>query len=68
MLKEYASYYYLVDVISVQLNVDPPKKCMKIKYNVEGNDTPMEIHNDMAVQVYVQLKKSILNLEYFPCV
>ncbi|KAK6791783.1 hypothetical protein RDI58_010864 [Solanum bulbocastanum] len=35
VLKEYASYYDLFDLISVQLNIDLTKKCMKIKYIVE---------------------------------
>ncbi|KAG5611122.1 hypothetical protein H5410_022403, partial [Solanum commersonii] len=42
VLKEYASYFDLVDLISIQLNIDLTKKCMKIKYIVEGNDTPMK--------------------------
>ncbi|PHT72221.1 hypothetical protein T459_23006 [Capsicum annuum] len=32
-------------------------KTVKIKYGVEGANKPMEIHNDMGVKVYVQLKK-----------
>ncbi|KAG5622764.1 hypothetical protein H5410_007982 [Solanum commersonii] len=38
VLKEYASYSDLVDLILVQLNVDLTKKCMKIKYTVKDND------------------------------
>jgi len=66
VLKEYASYSDLVDLISVQLNVDLTKKCIKIKYTVEGNDTPMEIRNDMGVRVYVQLKKIDTQFGVYP--
>ncbi|KAH0645329.1 hypothetical protein KY284_033213 [Solanum tuberosum] len=66
VLKEYASYSDLVDLISIQLNVDLTKKCMKIKYTVEGNDTPMEIRNDMGVRVYVQLKKINTQFGVYP--
>lgn len=66
VLKEYASYSDLVDVISVQLNVDLTKKCMKIKYTIEGDDTPMEIRNDMGVRLYVQLKKMNTQIGVYP--
>ncbi|XP_049410658.1 uncharacterized protein LOC125873853 [Solanum stenotomum] len=66
VLKEYASYSDLVDLISVQLNVDLTKKCIKIKYTVEGNNTPMEIRNDMGVCVYVQLKKINTQFGVYP--
>ncbi|KAK4709821.1 hypothetical protein R3W88_004334 [Solanum pinnatisectum] len=55
-------YVEYIDLISVKLNIDLTKKCMKIKYTVEGNDTPMEIRNDMGVRVYVQLK-NILDID-----
>ena len=42
---------------------------MKIKYTVEGNNTPIEIRNDMGVRVYVRLKN--INTQfgvYYLCV
>ena len=42
---------------------------MKIKYIVEGNNTPIQIHNDMGVCVYVRLKN--INTQfgvYYLCV
>ncbi|KAH0724524.1 hypothetical protein KY284_000389 [Solanum tuberosum] len=62
VLKEYASYSDLVDLISVQLNVDLTKKCIKIKYTVEGTDTPMEIRNDMGVRYILILEKLLLKI------
>ncbi|KAH0732626.1 hypothetical protein KY289_003814 [Solanum tuberosum] len=66
VLKEYASYSDLVDVISVQLNVDLTKKCIKIKYTVEGTDTPMEIRNDMVYSDSgeTSIEGDVLQLEY----
>ena len=66
VLKEYASYSDLVNVISVQLNIDLTKKCMKIKYTIEDDDTPMEICNDMGVRLYVQLKKMNTQIGVYP--
>ncbi|XP_027774853.1 uncharacterized protein LOC114078357 [Solanum pennellii] len=60
VLKEYASYSDLVNVISVQLNIDLTKKCMKIIYTIEGDDTPMEIRNDMETSI----ESDVLQLEY----
>ena len=66
VLKEYASYSDLVNVISVQLNIDLTKKCMKIKYTIEGDDPPMEIRNDMGVRLYIQLKKMNTQIGVYP--
>ncbi|KAH0692990.1 hypothetical protein KY285_020087 [Solanum tuberosum] len=66
VLKEYVSYSDLVDLISGQLNIDLTTKCMKIKYIVEGNDTPMKIRNDMGVRVYVQLKNINTQFGVYP--
>ncbi|XP_075105019.1 uncharacterized protein LOC142179096 [Nicotiana tabacum] len=57
LIKEYASYNDLVESISNQLGIDLSSKSIKIQYKVEGNSTPMEIHNDMGYRVYVELKK-----------
>ncbi|OIT36103.1 hypothetical protein A4A49_55876, partial [Nicotiana attenuata] len=56
-IKEYASYNDVVASISKQLEIDLSSKTIKIPYKVEGNCTPMEIHNDMGFRVYVELKK-----------
>ncbi|OIT37510.1 hypothetical protein A4A49_56103, partial [Nicotiana attenuata] len=57
LIKEYAPYNDLVASISNQLDIDLSSKSIKIEYKVEGNCTPMEIHNDMGYRVYVELKK-----------
>ncbi|XP_016472222.2 uncharacterized protein LOC107794257 [Nicotiana tabacum] len=57
LIKEYASYNDLVASISNQLGIDLSAKSIKIQYKVEGNSTPMEIHNDMGYKMHVELKK-----------
>ncbi|OIT28945.1 hypothetical protein A4A49_64436, partial [Nicotiana attenuata] len=57
LIKEYASYNDLVASTSNQPGIDLSTKSIKIQYKVEGNSTPMEIHNDMGYRVYVELKK-----------
>ncbi|XP_019239735.1 PREDICTED: uncharacterized protein LOC109219717 [Nicotiana attenuata] len=54
-IKEYASFNDLVASISNQLGIDLSSKTIKIQYKVEGNCTPMEIHNDMGYRVYALL-------------
>lgn len=54
LIKEYASFNDLVCSISNQLGIDLSTNTIKIQYNVEGNRTPMEIHNDMGYRVYVK--------------
>ncbi|XP_075109258.1 uncharacterized protein LOC107789808 [Nicotiana tabacum] len=53
LIKEYASFNDLVGSISNQLGIDLSTNTIKIQYNVEGNHTPMEIHNDMGYKVYI---------------
>ncbi|KAM3340820.1 hypothetical protein P3S68_028455 [Capsicum galapagoense] len=57
VLNEYTSHRDLVELIGSQLMIGLRVKTMKIKYGVKGVNKPMEIHNDMGVKVYVQLKK-----------
>ncbi|XP_070053879.1 uncharacterized protein [Nicotiana tomentosiformis] len=57
LIKEYVSYNDLVASILKQLDIDLRSKSIKIEYKVDGNCTPMEIHNDMDYMVYVELKK-----------
>ncbi|KAM3270182.1 hypothetical protein P3S67_029539 [Capsicum chacoense] len=57
VLNEYLSHRDLVKLIGSQLMIDLRVKNVKTKYSVEGANKPMEIHNDMGVKVYVQLKK-----------
>ncbi|KAM3308436.1 hypothetical protein P3S67_010180 [Capsicum chacoense] len=52
-----ASHRDLVELIGSQLMIDLKVKTVKIKYNIEGVNKPKEIHNNMGVKVYVQLKK-----------
>ncbi|OIT19944.1 hypothetical protein A4A49_64419, partial [Nicotiana attenuata] len=66
LIKEYASYDDVVASISKQLNIDLSSKTIKIQYKVEGNCTPMEIHNDMGFRVYVELKKENREFGMYP--
>ena len=42
----------------MQLGIDMKVNKLKIEYKIEENNTPMLIHNDMGVRVYIMLKKS----------
>ena len=64
--REYSMYIDLLQAVATQLNRDMQLKNIYIKYIVEGNDTPMEIHNDMSVRVYVELKKENKQLAMYP--
>ncbi|XP_060169346.1 uncharacterized protein LOC132600295 [Lycium barbarum] len=55
--KEYSTYEELLQTVATQLNLDKKMKNISIKYMVEGDYIPMEIHNDMGVRVYMELKK-----------
>ncbi|XP_075086288.1 uncharacterized protein LOC142168996 [Nicotiana tabacum] len=66
LIKEYTSYNNLVASISKQLDIDLYSKSIKIEYKVDGNCTPMEIHNDMGYKVYVELKKVNREFEMYP--
>ncbi|XP_060190798.1 uncharacterized protein LOC132620107 [Lycium barbarum] len=64
--REYSTYIDLLQAVATQWNIDMQLKNIYIKYIVEGNDTPMEIHNDMSVRVYVELKKENKQLAMYP--
>uniref|UniRef100_A0A1U7YEQ5 Uncharacterized protein LOC104244106 n=1 Tax=Nicotiana sylvestris TaxID=4096 RepID=A0A1U7YEQ5_NICSY len=66
LTKEYASFNDLVASISNQLGIDLSSKSIKIQYKVEGNCTPMKIHNDMGYRVYVELKKENREFGMYP--
>ncbi|XP_070012766.1 uncharacterized protein [Nicotiana sylvestris] len=66
LIKEYASFNDLVGSISNQLGIDLSTNTIKIQYNVEGNRTSMEIHNDMGYRVYVELKKENREFGMYP--
>ncbi|XP_019239481.1 PREDICTED: uncharacterized protein LOC109219476 [Nicotiana attenuata] len=66
LIKEYASYNDLVASISNQLGIDLSSKSNKIQYKVEGNSTPIEIHNDMGYSVCVELKKKNREFGMYP--
>ena len=42
----------------MQLGIDMKVNKLKIEYKIEENNTPMLIHNDMGVRVYIMLKKA----------
>ncbi|XP_075109156.1 uncharacterized protein LOC142180950 [Nicotiana tabacum] len=66
LIKEYVSFNDLVASISNQLGIDLSSKSIKIQYKVEGNCTPMEIHNDIGYRVYVELKKENREFGMYP--
>ncbi|OIS98669.1 hypothetical protein A4A49_60861, partial [Nicotiana attenuata] len=65
-IKEYTSYNDLVASISNQLDTNLSSKSIKIQYKVEGNYTPIEIHNDMGYKVYVELEKENREFGMYP--
>ncbi|KAG5621708.1 hypothetical protein H5410_006926 [Solanum commersonii] len=64
--KEYATFRELLDVVSKQICVDLSFNSVKLRYNIEGSNAPLEIHNDMGVEVYVSLKKDNKELAKYP--
>ncbi|KAH0684710.1 hypothetical protein KY290_021617 [Solanum tuberosum] len=58
VFKESSSYKELYNVIATQLGVDMNLIKLKIEYKVEESNTPMLIHNDMDVRVYIMLKEA----------
>ncbi|XP_060191517.1 uncharacterized protein LOC132621312 [Lycium barbarum] len=60
------NYDELVCTITNQLGVDTVRKTISIKYTVEGDFQPIEIHNDMGVRVYVELKRENRVLGMYP--
>ncbi|OIT36863.1 hypothetical protein A4A49_61017, partial [Nicotiana attenuata] len=66
LIKEYASYNDLVASISNHLGIDLSSNSIRIQYKVEGNCTPIEIHNDMGYRVYVELKKENREFGMYP--
>ena len=51
--KESSSYNELYNVIAMQQGIDMNVNKLKIEYNIEEGKTPMLIHNDMGVRVYI---------------
>ena len=43
----------------MQLCIDSNEIKLKIEYKIEERNTPMLIHNDMGVRVYIMLKKAV---------
>ncbi|XP_060190354.1 uncharacterized protein LOC132619472 [Lycium barbarum] len=66
VFKDYASYENVVDVIAKQVGIDTSNKTINIKYMIEGDSMPLEIHNDMSVRVYVELKKDSRQFGSYP--
>ncbi|KAH0743258.1 hypothetical protein KY290_031251 [Solanum tuberosum] len=64
--KESSSYKELYNVIAMQLGVDMNVIKLKIEYKVEESNTPMLIHNDMGVRVYIMLKKAANDFNKYP--
>ncbi|KAH0643142.1 hypothetical protein KY290_034749 [Solanum tuberosum] len=53
IFKESSSYKELYNVIATQFEVDMNVIKLKIEYKVEESNTPMLIHSDMGVRVYI---------------
>ena len=66
VLKEHATFRELTDLVSKQICVDLSFNIVKLKYKIEGSTSPLEIHNDMGVRVYVSLKKDNKELSKYP--
>ncbi|KAH0655600.1 hypothetical protein KY285_030482 [Solanum tuberosum] len=64
--KESSSYKELYNVVAMQLGVDMNVIKLKIEYKVEESNTPMLIHNDMGVRVYIMLKKAANDFNKYP--
>ena len=50
----------------MQLGIDMKVNKLKIEYKIEENNTPMLIHNDMGVRVYIMLKKAGNEFKKYP--
>ncbi|KAG5621707.1 hypothetical protein H5410_006925 [Solanum commersonii] len=69
VIKEYATFRKLLDVVSKQICVDLSFNSVKLRYKIEDSNAHLEIHNDMGVRVYVSLKKDNKELaKYLLCV
>ncbi|PHT50133.1 hypothetical protein CQW23_09880 [Capsicum baccatum] len=52
------AYHDLMNAISTQLKIDVSLKRIHVKYVVQGNSSALEIHNDMAVKLFLQILKA----------
>ncbi|KAH0699697.1 hypothetical protein KY284_013912 [Solanum tuberosum] len=66
IFKEGSSYKELYNVVAMQLGVDTNVIKLKIEYKVKESKTPMLIHNDMGVRVYIMLKKAADDFNKYP--
>ncbi|KAM3267679.1 hypothetical protein P3S67_032097 [Capsicum chacoense] len=57
VIHEKTSYRDLMDAISTQLKIDVSLKRINAKYVVQGNSSALEIYNDMAVKLFLQILK-----------
>ena len=64
--KESSSYNDLYKVIAMQLGIDTNMNKLKIEYNIEEGNTPMLIHNDMGVRLYIMLKNAANEFNKYP--
>ncbi|KAH0652254.1 hypothetical protein KY289_029932 [Solanum tuberosum] len=51
VIKEYATFRELLDVVSKKICVDLSFNNVKLRYKIEDSNAPLEIHNDMGVRV-----------------
>ncbi|KAM3382708.1 hypothetical protein P3S68_008283 [Capsicum galapagoense] len=58
VIHEKTLYRDLMDAISTQLKIDISLKRIHAKYVVQGNSLASEIHNDMAMKLFLQILKA----------
>ncbi|KAM3322970.1 hypothetical protein P3S67_004121 [Capsicum chacoense] len=61
-----SAFTYDVFIVELykQLNIDPTKGLLDIKYIVTAGSMP--IYNDMSVKLYMQMKKKSLDINEYP--
>ncbi|KAM3263609.1 hypothetical protein P3L10_000603 [Capsicum annuum] len=66
VVSESVSYFRLISVIAVELEIDLAKKNIDIRYVVDRNTAPMIIRNDNSVKVYIELIKICTDFVMYP--
>ncbi|KAM3236480.1 hypothetical protein P3L10_016517 [Capsicum annuum] len=59
-------YRELMDAISIQLKINVSLKRIHAKYIVQGNSSALEIHNDMAVKLFLNILKAETIFKKYP--
>lgn len=56
----------MLSAIATQLEIDESKKQIHARYIVNGNSIAVDIHNDMCVKLYMEVKKHVFSFEMYP--